>query len=115
MKAETKKSIQKLIVSGVGIAALVGVIYLVMYLLGWTDLTQEELQTFITEQGAVAPLIFILISFLQVTFIPIPGAVTILAGNYVFGTVAAFVYSYIGMLSGAMFAFALGYGSDARL
>ena len=40
--------------------------------------------------------------------IPIPGAVTILAGNYLFGAVRAFIYSYIGMLLGAMAAFFLG-------
>lgn len=108
MKAETKQSIKKLILSCLVIGALVGALYLVMYLLGWTDLTQEELQEFITAQGAVAPLVFILISFLQVTFVPIPGAVTILAGNYVFGAGQSFLYSYIGMLTGAMFAFALG-------
>jgi uncharacterized membrane protein YdjX (TVP38/TMEM64 family) len=42
------------------------------------------------------------------TFVPIPGAVTILAGNYVFGAGQSFLYSYIGMLAGALFAFALG-------
>lgn len=108
MKAETKQSIKKLILSCLVIGALLGALYLVMYLLGWTDLSQEELQEFITSQGAVAPLVFILISFLQVTFVPIPGAVTILAGNYVFGAGQSFLYSYIGMLLGAMFAFALG-------
>ncbi|MBQ8416531.1 MAG: TVP38/TMEM64 family protein [Clostridia bacterium] len=108
MKAETKQSIKKLILSCLVIGALLGALYLVMYLLGWTDLSQEELQALITSQGAVAPLVFILISFLQVTFVPIPGAVTILAGNYVFGAGQSFLYSYIGMLLGAMFAFALG-------
>ncbi|MBQ8311481.1 MAG: TVP38/TMEM64 family protein [Clostridia bacterium] len=108
MKAETKKSIFKLLLSGLVIVGIVGVLYLIMYFLGITDLTQEELQAFIQSAGVVAPLIYILISFLQVTFVPIPGAVTILAGNYVFGAGGAFLYSYIGMLAGAMFAFALG-------
>ncbi len=108
MKTETKQTIKKLILSGLVIALLVAVLWFVMYLLGWTDLTQEELQEIIGAAGVAAPLIFILISFLQVTFVPIPGSITILAGNYVFGTFETFIYSYIGMLAGAMFAFALG-------
>lgn len=108
MKAETKQTVKKLILSCLGIGALVGALYLGMYFLGWTNLSQEELQEFITSQGAIAPLVFIFISFLQVTFVPIPGAVTILAGNYVFGTGAAFLYSYIGMMLGSVLAFALG-------
>ena len=47
MKAETKQSIKKLILSCLVIGALLGALYLVMYLLGWTNLTQEELQEFI--------------------------------------------------------------------
>lgn len=112
MKTETKQLLKKLIVTAIGILAVVGVVLLVMHLLGWDKMSDDELQTmlqeYIEEQGAVAPLIFILISFLQVTFVPIPGAVTILAGNYVFGMAESFWYSYIGMMVGSLFAFALG-------
>ena len=108
MTAENKQTLKKLILSALGIGALVGAVYLVMYLLGWTSMTQEELQEIIAAGGAWAPVLFVLISFLQVTFVPIPGAVTILAGNYLFGMGASFLYSYIGMLAGAMFAFGLG-------
>ena len=59
-------------------------------------------------QGAIAPLVFILISYLQVTVSPLPAAVSILAGNYVFGPLEAFIYSYIGMFLGAMTSFSLG-------
>lgn len=108
MKPETKQSIVRLLVSVLIIGGIIGVAYLILYLLGWTNITQEELQAFVASTGAVAPLIFILISFLQVTFVPIPGAVTILAGNYVFGALEAFIYSYIGMMAGSILAFALG-------
>lgn len=108
MKAETKQTVKKLILSGLVIALIVAVLWFILYLLGWTDMTQEELQEIIASAGIAAPLIFILISFLQVTFVPIPGSITILAGNYVFGTFEAFVYSYIGMFLGSVFAFALG-------
>lgn len=105
---EKKKTVLKLILTAAIIGALIGLAYLVLYLVGWTNLTREELQEYISSKGAVAPLIFIFISFLQVTFVPIPGALTILAGNYVFGAGSSFLYSYIGMLAGSVLAFALG-------
>ena len=42
------------------------------------------------------------------TFIPIPGAITILAGNYVFGFLESFILSFIGMFLGSILAFILG-------
>ena len=108
MTKEQKKLAKKLIGSAVVIALFVGAVYLVFYLLGWTNLTREQLQAFITQTGVVAPIVYIFISFLQVTIVPIPAAITILAGNYVFGAVGAFIYSYIGTLLGGMFAFLLG-------
>jgi len=100
--------IKKVIFSCLIIALIVLALWFVLYLLGWTDLTQEELQEIIRSAGVAAPLIYILISFLQVTFVPIPGSITILAGNFVFGAPQAFLLSYIGMLLGSLFAFALG-------
>ena len=108
MTKEQKKLIKKLIGSALVIAAIVGTGYLVLRLLGWTDFSREQLQTFVQQAGVVAPLVYILISFLQVTLVPIPAAITILAGNYVFGVWLAFIYSYIGTLLGGMFAFFLG-------
>lgn len=108
MKKETKQMMKKLVLSCLVIALIVGILWFVLYLLGWTNMTQEELQEIIRSAGVAAPLIYILISFLQVTFVPIPGSITILAGNFVFGAVEAFILSYIGMLAGSLFAFALG-------
>ena len=108
MTKEQKKLIKKLVGTAIVIAAIVGVIYLILHLLGWTDLSREQLQAFVQQTGVIAPLVYIAISFMQVTFVPIPAAVTILAGNYVFGAVGAFIYSYIGTLLGGMFAFLLG-------
>ena len=105
---DKKVFIKKLIISVLTIALIVGLLYLIMYLLGWTDLTREELQAYIESKGALGPIIYIFISFLQVTFVPIPAAITIIAGVYVFGAWEAFVYSYIGTMLGAMLAFALG-------
>ena len=83
-------------------------VYLIFHLLGWTKISKEELQTYIESTGAIAPLVFVFVSFLQVTFVPIPGSVTILVGNYLFGAWFSFLYSYIGMFIGAMLAYFLG-------
>lgn len=107
-KSEKVKIIKKLILSALVIVGIVAVIYLAMYLLGWTDLSREQIQEYVQSTGVWAPLIFIGISFLQVTIVPIPGAITILAGSYVFGAIKSFLYSYIGMLLGSFFAFFLG-------
>ncbi|MBR3864099.1 MAG: TVP38/TMEM64 family protein [Clostridia bacterium] len=108
MTQENKQSLIRLLIScGVIGLILVG-IYFVLKHFGWTDLTQEEIQEIVQSYGTLAPLIFIGISFLQVTFVPIPGMVTILAGNYVFGPLESFLYSYIGMLAGGMAGFGLG-------
>ena len=45
---------------------------------------------------------------MQVTFIPIPSTITVLVGNYLFGFWASYLYSFIGMILGSMFAFYLG-------
>jgi uncharacterized membrane protein YdjX (TVP38/TMEM64 family) len=52
--------------------------------------------------------VYILVSFLQVTFIPIPGMVTILAGTLLFEPWEAFLYSLIGMFLGGSLGFYLG-------
>ena len=108
MTKEGKKALIKLCVFALVIGAVIGGLYLIAHLLGWTKMTEEELQSWIASTGAIAPLVFIFVSFVQVTFIPIPAAVTIIAGSYLFGTWMAFVYSYIGVMLGTMLAFGLG-------
>lgn len=108
MKKETKESIIKLAVSALAIGAVILVIYLIFKHLGITELTREQIQEYISSTGAIAPIVFILASFLQVTFVPIPSTVTILAGSFMFGAPLSFVYSYVGIMLGALLAFALG-------
>lgn len=108
MTSENKQIIKRLIIFLVVIGVLVLAIFLLLKHFGLTDLTREQIQAYIQSKGVIAPLIFILISFAQVTLIPIPGTITILAGIYLFGAWESFIYSYIGTFSGAIVAFALG-------
>lgn len=100
--------IKRLIISALVIVALLGGGYLILHAFGVTEFSREQIQHFIESSGPTAPLVFIFVSFIQVSFIPIPGGVTILIGNYLFGFWEGFLYSYIGMLLGSMISFLLG-------
>ena len=108
MKTANKKSLQKLLLSLAIIALLLLLFAFVFKFFNFDDLTKEQMQDYIASTGAIAPFVFITASFLQVTFIPIPSTVTILAGNYLFGPLLSFVYSYVGIMLGAFLAFWLG-------
>lgn len=107
-KKKIKKIIAKLLLSAFVIGLVIFGAYLLFRYFGWTDLSREQIQDFIASKGAWGPTIYVLLSFLQVTFVPIPAALTIIAGNYLFGPGLAFLYSYIGMMFGSAVAFALG-------
>ena len=108
MKKENKQAILRLVLSLFGIGLLILLVYFLFEHLGLTSITREGLQEYIKEKGALAPLIFILATFLQVTIIPIPSTVTVLAGSYLFGPWISFIYSYVGLLLGSYFAYFLG-------
>lgn len=108
MTSDNKKVLIRLTISLAIIGLLILGVFVLFKLLGWTDMTKEQLQTQIANTGTIAPIIFIGITFAQVTIVPIPGAVTILAGSYLFGFWASFLYSYIGMMIGSACSFALG-------
>ena len=107
-KIYKKNLMKKLIGSGIVLVVFFFSLYILFYSFGLTNISKEELQSFIYSTGAVAPLIYILITFLQVIIIPIPSAVTILVGCYLFGTVLSFIYSYIGLMLGSLVAYYLG-------
>ena len=102
------KLIQRVIFSVLILVFSLTLIFLIFKRLGLLELSQEEIQIYLQSKGALAPLIFILITFLQVTFIPIPSTITVLVGNYLFGFWISYLYSFIGMMIGSIFAFYLG-------
>ena len=106
--SEKRKIVIKLLISAFVLGAVILTAYFLMRHFGLTDISRVEIQSYIESTGAIAPLIYIIISFLQVTFIPIPASITIIAGNYVFGVWEAYLYSYIGMMIASFVAFYLG-------
>ncbi len=107
-KNERKKAVTKLCFTALVILLVALAAYLLMKKFGLLDLNQEQIQEIIAKQGSKGPIVFIIITFLQATVLPIPGAVTILAGNYIFGGSQSFIYSYVGMILGSLFSFGLG-------
>ena len=69
---------------------------------------KDEVTSFITAFGALAPLVFIVVQILQVVFAPFPGEATGFVGGYLFGTLAGFIYSSIGLTVGSVINFLIG-------
>lgn len=107
-KVNVKQILIRLGISILIIAAILVGAYFLFRHFGITDISKEQLREKIAQFGVWGALIFIFVSFLQVTFVPIPGAVTILAGNLLFGPWLSLLYSFIGMFLGAVLAFYLG-------
>lgn len=92
------------------IGVLLGAIYLVLILTGWWDSINsvEKLKNFILSLGFWGRFVFVLLQFLQVTFIPLPAAVLIIAGSIIYGPNQAALLSLSGILLGSAVAFFLG-------
>lgn len=111
MKKETKtKVIKSLIVLG-GIALIFLAIFLPLYFTGALAKIRsaEDLKAIILSGGVWSYLIFFVIQFLQVTFLPIPAAVTTVAGALAFGNIwIVFGISFAAVMIASVFSFFLG-------
>ena len=86
---------------------------LVLYIFKITGLWEkidsiEDLREYVASYGAFTVPIFILIQFLQVAVLPIPGFITIGAGVALFGPFYGSIYSTIGIVSASIAAFFIG-------
>lgn len=91
------------------VGASLGVLFYFSYcFLGLDKITKEDIEAFILSTNGLAPLIYLLICFLQVTILPIPSSLTIVVGTVLFGPFSCFIYSFIGVLTGSIFAYFLG-------
>lgn len=68
----------------------------------------DALRDYIASFGATAVLIFILFQFLQVVVLPIPGSVSVGVGVALFGPLRCSLFSFIGIFTGSVVAFAIG-------
>ena len=103
----------KIIRTVIVIAVIAGLIVLGYYILNWTGVwehinTAEKLRDVILSWGIWGRLGFIFIQFAQVTFLPLPSTVTVIAGSLVYGPLQGGLLSLAGILLGSIFAFFLG-------
>ena len=103
----------KIIRSVIVILVIAAIIILGYYILVWTGVwekvnTAEKLRDLILSWGFWGRFGFVLLSFLQVTFVPLPSTVTIIAGTLLYGPLQAALLSLAGILLGSMLAFFLG-------
>lgn len=94
-------------------AVIAGIVVLGYYILNWTGVWEqinsvEKLQNIILSWGFWGRFGFVMLQLLQVTFIPLPSTVTIIAGTLVYGPLQASLLSLAGILLGSMLAFLLG-------
>lgn len=68
----------------------------------------EALRDYISGFGAWAVIIFIIFQFLQVVVLPVPGSVSVGVGVALFGPLRCSLFSFIGILTGSIAAFAVG-------
>ncbi len=66
-----------------------------------------QLKRVIRSFGAYSPLVYIFVQIAQVIVAPIPGGAIEFMGGYLFGAMAGFVYSVIGLVIGSAIAFGL--------
>lgn len=96
-----------------GLVALVGLFLIAYLVLKETGVlaqfdSAEKITALLERYRSVSILIFIGIQFLQVTFIPIPAAVTTVAGTYLFGPWLTVLFSLCAIIPASVFAFMLG-------
>jgi len=110
MKKETRtKILRSLIVVGI-IAIIVLAVFLPLYFSGVLEKIRsvDQLKEFILSSGIWSYLIFFAIQFLQATFLPIPAAVTTVAGVLVFGPWTTCALSFVSVMLASLFSFFLG-------
>lgn len=86
---------------------------LVYFVLVWTDLWEklnsvDKLKQFILDLGFWGRSFFVFFQFLQVTFIPIPSPILVIAGSLIYGPFQASLLSLAGILLGSAVAFFIG-------
>lgn len=119
IKKKTKKvkkelSLKAKILRTIFVAVIIaGLITLGYFILVWTGVWEkinsvEKLRDVILSWGFWGRLGFVAIQFLQVTFLPLPSTVTVIAGALVYGPLQASLLSLAGILLGSIFAFFLG-------
>ena len=106
----TLKKLQRIAIVALFIMLFILLVYFVLNFCGlWKKLNSvSKFKSFILSLGFYGRSAFVLFQFLQVTFIPIPSPILIIAGSIIYGSFQAGLLSLAGILLGSAFAFFLG-------
>lgn len=116
MEKSTEKKMskkKKIIHTSIVVISLIAILVLSYLIMVWTGLwnyinSVDKIRQLILSLGFWGRFAFVVLQFLQVTFLPIPSAVSTLAGVLVYGPLQASLLSLSGILLGSVFAFWLG-------
>lgn len=105
-----RKKIVRSVIVLLSFVALGALLYGVLVWTGaWEYINSvEKIRRMILSLGFWGRLVFVLLQFLQVTFIPIPSTISTLAGVLIYGPLQTSLLSLSGILLGSVFAFWLG-------
>ncbi len=105
-----KETLTKTFFSGYLLVLFVLVLLFILQKTGFFEVMQstESLQKYIEEAGAWMPIVFIALQYLQTVILPIPTAVSTVAGVALFGGAKTALYSLIGIIPASITAFFIG-------
>ena len=105
-----KQTPYRLIVCGLVCLDLFAVVFFILCSTGIiTKINSvETLREYIESTGGAAIIIYITFCFLQVILLPVPGSVAVGAGVAMFGPWKAALFSFAGIVTGSILAFAIG-------
>jgi len=116
MKSIDMKSIN---IKTMNLITLLGIVLSIAFIIYGIHLkiftSADALKAFLGRFGIFAVLIFILVQIIQVVIPIIPGGISCLAGVMIFGASKGFLYNYIGICIGSIFAFLLARKYGNRL
>lgn len=109
-KLSTKKKILRTLLV---LFLVTGFVFLVYFILKWTRLWEklnsaQKLKEFILSLGFWGRFAFVFLQFLQVTFLPLPSPIFVVAGSLIFGPFQSSLLSLAGILLGSAVAFFIG-------
>lgn len=110
MELSRKQKVLRTILVVIIVGLVLGSTYFVLKITGiWERVNSvQKLQTLILELGFWGRSAFVLLQFLQVTFIPIPSPILVIAGTLIYGPFEAGLLSLAGILLGSAVAFFIG-------
>lgn len=86
------------------------VLLFILQIIGFFQIVKdaESLQSYIAKAGVWMPLLYVLLQYLQVVLLPIPGTLSTVVGVALFGPFQATLYSLLGIILGSYTAFFIG-------